>query len=444
MTSIDLTNSESPQTSSSKIDADVKVALVAEERDGYRLSIKGRMYALAVISVLMFFLTPFPGVLYFHGLIACFAITGLLAGYCQNQSWFRPWQHYSIVLAEFALLTFTVIFPNPFVGEPYPPQITYQNGNAIYLFVLLVGLAFSYRPKMVLWGGLAGAICWAVGLLWMLSLPETISVMTIGSEKFNADPYTYLTQATYVDMGVRLQELVVFVIIAGLIAATVYRSRRLVLKQVTAERDRSFVREALGKYVPVSVANAIVADQGALQPQRQTATMLFCDMEGFTALVERTDPADVFTLLNEYFAALGAAVVAEGGVINQFQGDAILATFNLPVEDTDHADAAVRAALAIRNVCEARTFAGQSLRARTGIATGEVIAGSVGSGSQLAYTVHGDAVNMAARLEQMNKQTGTTILIAESTFEAVKDRHNAEHMGKIPIRGHADASVYTV
>jgi len=444
MTSIDLANSETPPTKSSEIDADVRAALVAEERDGYRLSIKARMYALVVISVLMFFLTPFPGVFYFHGLIACFAVTGLLAGYCQNQNWFRPWQHYLIVLAEFALLTFTVIFPNPLVGEPYPPQITYQNGNAIYLFFLLVGLAFSYRPKMVLWGGLAGAICWGVGLMWMLSLPETISVLTIGSEKFNADPYTYLTQITYVDLGVRLQELVVFVIIAGLIAAIVYRSRRLVLKQVTAERERSFVREALGKYVPVSVANAIVADQGVLQPQRQTATMLFCDMEGFTALVERTDPEDVFALLNEYFAALGAAIVAEGGVINQFQGDAILATFNLPVEDADHAGAAVRAAMAIRDVCEARTFVGQSLRARVGIATGEVIAGSVGSGSQLAYTVHGDAVNLAARLEQMNKETGTTILIAENTFEAVKESHNAEHMGEIPIRGHAAASVYSV
>ena len=131
-------------------------------------------------------------------------------------------------------------------------------------------------------------------------------------------------------------------------------------------------------------------------------------------------------------------------MINQFQGDAVLATFNVPVEDADHAGAAVRAAMNIRKACETETFAGQKLRNRVGIATGEVIAGSVGRGVQLSYTVHGDAVNLAARLEQMNKETGTTILIAENTYDIVKDRFEAEHMGEIPIRGRSAASVYSV
>ena len=157
MTASNLTTSETPATGFGDIDADVRAALVAEERDGYRLSIKGRMYALAAIAVLMFFLTPLPGVFYYHGLIACFVVTGLLAAHVQGKIWFRPWHHYVIVLVEFALLTLTVIYPNPYSGEPYPPQLTYQNGNAIYLFVLLAGLAFSYRPKLVLWGGRAGA-----------------------------------------------------------------------------------------------------------------------------------------------------------------------------------------------------------------------------------------------------------------------------------------------
>jgi class 3 adenylate cyclase len=278
----------------------------------------------------------------------------------------------------------------------------------------------------------------------MLMQSETISILTIPGAEFSAAPLEFAAKLTFVDLGVRLQELVVFVVCASLIAIIVLRSRRLVLRQVKAERERHFVREALGKYVPVAVANAIVADRGVLKPQRQTATMLFADIEGFTGLVERSDPAEVFAILNDYFSAIGAAIVDQGGVINQFQGDAVLATFNLPVDDPDHAAAAVRAALGIRQACEGRTFSGQAIRPRVGIATGEVIAGSVGSGSQLAYTVHGDAVNLAARLEQMNKRTDTNILIAGETVRAAGQDLEANHVGEIPIRGRAAADVYSI
>ncbi len=430
-------NSTSPES-------DINAALATEEQDGYRLAIKRRMYALAAIAILLFFVTPFPGVLYYHLLLAVFAITGLLVNFCQVQPWFRPWHNYPFVLADFALLTFTVLYPNPLTKIAYDPQTVYHFGTFIYLFVLLVGLAYSYRPKLVLFGGVAGTACWGVGLLWMLSLPTTTSILNVSGDLIDADPTGYLMTPTFIDLGGRLQEAVVFMIIAGLIAAIVLRSRRLVVRQITAERERHFVSEALGKYVPLSVANAIVADRGFLKPRRQTATMLFADIEDFTGLVERTDPADVFAILNAYFSSIGAAIVAEGGVINQFQGDAVLATFNLPIEDPDHAGAAVRAALRIREACQTQTFAGQNIRTRIGIATGEVISGSVGSGVQLAYTVHGDAVNLAARLEQMNKRTGTTILVAEATVAAARDNLEVEHMGDIPIRGHAAASVYSV
>ncbi len=442
-------NAISPSSAAAQPDwqspaTDISDALVAEEREGFRRALTGRLYALLAISGLLPFLTPFPEVLYYHGLIAVFAVIGLLANYFQNQIWFKPWHHYLFVMADFGLITFTVLYPNPLGDSAFPPQTTYQNGNAIYLFVLLVGLAFSYRPRLVLWGGLAGALSWGLGLLWILSLPETTSILSIDSDAFSAAPFDYLTQPTFVDLGVRLQELVIFAVCASLIAIIVMRSRNLVLRQVTAERERHFVREALGKYVPVSVANAIVADRGVLKPQRQTATMLFADIEGFTGLVERTDPAEVFAILNDYFAAIGAAIVDQGGVINQFQGDAVLATFNLPVEDPDHAAAAVRAALGIRQACQNQAFASHTIRSRVGIATGEVIAGSVGSGSQLAYTVHGDAVNLAARLEQMNKEIGTTILIAGETVRAAGEGLEAQQVGEIPIRGRAAADVYSI
>ncbi|MBT3790860.1 MAG: adenylate/guanylate cyclase domain-containing protein [Alphaproteobacteria bacterium] len=415
-----------------------------EERNGQRLALKGRIYTLIPIAILLLFVTPIPDVFYFHGLITVFGVLGVLGYFWQRHPAFKGWHQRIFATADFALLTSILVIPNPLATLDYPPQLTYHLNNSIYLYVVLMGLAFSYRPATVIFGGIAGAVCWGLGLVWMLSLPDTLSILNVDEAKLIADPFMYLSNIKFIDLGVRLQEVVVFLVCAGLVATIVMRSRRLVYRQAMAEQDRHFVREALGKYVPASVANAIINDRGALEPQRQTATMLFADIEGFTGMVERMDPADVLAMLNAYFSKVGKVIVEEGGVINQFQGDAVLATFNLPIEDPDHAGAAIRAAQKIRSAAEQHEFAGHKLDCRVGIATGEVVAGSVGSGQQLAYTVHGDAVNLAARLEQMNKETDTRILISESTIAASTAEFDSRLIGEIPIRGRANAKVYTI
>ena len=437
-------DSISLSSTSSTGNADVSHTFAQEELNGQRLALKGRIFTLIPIAVLLFFVTPMPDVFYFHSLIAVFGLLGVAGYLWQRHPAYKGWHQHLFAASDFALLTVILIIPNPIATLEYPLQLTYHLNNSIYLYVVLIGLAFSYRPATVVIGGITGAICWGIALLWMLSLPDTLSILNVPEAKLIADPFGYLSNIKYIDLGVRLQEVVMFLICAGLVATIVMRSRRLVYRQAKAEQDRYFVREALGKYVPASVANAIIQDRGALEPQRQTATMLFVDIEGFTSMVERMDPADVLAMLNAWFAQAGKVIVDQGGVINQFQGDAILATFNLPVEDPDHASAAIRSALGIRLAAEHSVFAGHQLGCRIGIATGDVIAGSVGSGQQLAYTVHGDAVNLAARLEQMNKETGTRILIAERTAEACGDEFELEAIGETPVRGRADAKVFTV
>ena len=121
--------------------------------------------------------------------------------------------------------------------------------------------------------------------------------------------------------------------------------------------------------------------------------------------------------------------------MNQFQGDAILATFNVPLADPDHADKAVAAALRIREAVRSREFGGVALRTRIGINTGSVVAGNVGSEGRLNYTVHGDAVNLAARIEQINKDYGSDLLISESTVAMLKSRPPIEEIGEVRVRG---------
>jgi len=123
------------------------------------------------------------------------------------------------------------------------------------------------------------------------------------------------------------------------------------------------------------------------------------------------------------------------GVINQFQGDAMLVTFNIPLDDPQHADHAVQAGLEIQQISKSTTFAGVQLRTRIGINTGEVIAGNVGAGNRHNYTVHGDAVNLAARLEQLNKQYGTLLLLSATTVERLTGNYGLERIGEMAIRG---------
>ncbi len=203
-------------------------------------------------------------------------------------------------------------------------------------------------------------------------------------------------------------------------------------------RQLDVIREVFGKYVPESVAEAIVAGKGHLKPIQTTATVLYSDLEAFTSIAERMSPEQVVQMLNEYFPTVIEPIKRQGGVVNQFHGDAMLVTFNVPVEDSHHADQAVRAACEIQQVLKGRTFAGASLRTRIGINTGTVIAGNVGSGDRVNYTVYGDAVNLAARLEQLNKDYDTRVLVSGTTVSLLTDTYPLEAMGKVTVRGKHD------
>ena len=212
-------------------------------------------------------------------------------------------------------------------------------------------------------------------------------------------------------------------------------------------QDRELIRSVFGKYVPHHVATGILQDpDGVMQPRSSIATILYSDIQGFTAVAETTPPDKLVTLLNEYFDLVTEPIWRHGGVINQFQGDAMLVTFNVPVEAPDHAAAALRAATEIVTLLEGRTFGGEvRFFTRIGINTGSVVAGSVGAKDRLNYTVHGDAVNLAARLEVMNKEYGTAILLSESTKTAAGDGFPFARIGEVAIRGKSEhVTIYTL
>jgi adenylate cyclase len=219
------------------------------------------------------------------------------------------------------------------------------------------------------------------------------------------------------------------------------------VKQISSPiREIEFLSSALvqmtrglsgfARYLPTELVQALIARGREDLPESREATVLYLDLQGFTQIGERSTPGELVGLLNEFFTVVNQFILAEGGAVIQFQGDAILATFNVPAEHPQHARAAVRAALAIHTALEQRTFTGNvRLRARIGINTGEVVAGTVGSSARANYTVHGDAVNLAARLENMNKAHNSLILVAASTVAQAGSGFLFEHIGDVEVRG---------
>lgn len=213
---------------------------------------------------------------------------------------------------------------------------------------------------------------------------------------------------------------------------------------VTGLNERKLIRETLGRFVPEKVASSLLAGGGQIEPLQTNATILFCDIESFTQLTESLGPVKIVEVLNTFFSAMVEILERHDGVVTQFQGDAILATFNVPISNSNHAANAINAAQDMLSKVASTRFADEELNIRIGINTGPIVAGAIGAEGRLSYTVHGDAVNLAARLESLNKKFATRLLISEYTT-SLTDEFEFQQVGESAVRGQSQViRVYTL
>jgi adenylate cyclase len=213
-------------------------------------------------------------------------------------------------------------------------------------------------------------------------------------------------------------------------------------------RERERIRETFGVYVTREIRDEILAGRASLEGQLQEVTVLFADLRDFTPWVERTEPRTVVRDLNEYFTEMEAAIRAHGGLVLQYIGDEIEAVFGAPLHAGDHADRALAAALEmrerLRRLNARRTESGKpALRNGIGIHTGTVLAGSIGSAERLTYALVGDAVNLASRIQGLNKDLGTEILVSDATRSRLTGEAVLEALPAVRVKGKSvEVSVY--
>ena len=305
----------------------------------------------------------------------------------------------------------------------------------LYVFIFIALRALRFEPMYVIAAGLSAAVGWLAMLVYAAMSGEMV---------VTRDYVRYLTSNSVL-IGAEIDKVITILMVTGVLALALARSRRILYRAVLD----SVLAKDLSRFVAPEVAVRISTSERGLQPgegEVREATVLFTDIEAFSTFAEKVSPERLVALLNEYFEAISAVVERHGGVITQFQGDAMLITFNTVRDDADHAAKAVRTAAEIQQLTRERLF-GDAVRMRTrcGINTGRIVAGAVGSAERLLYTVHGDEVNIAARLEQLNKKYGTYLLAAESTVRAAGAEFAFRPVDEITVRGRASATrVYTL
>jgi adenylate cyclase len=217
-------------------------------------------------------------------------------------------------------------------------------------------------------------------------------------------------------------------------------------------REKRQVKRLFSRYVPRDVYEQLLADpeRAALGGKRREMTVMFSDVRGFTALSEHAAPEDVVAQLNEYFSRMVDVLHAHHGTLDKFVGDMVMGLFGAPLDDPYHADHAVQAALAMTRALDDlnRDWAASGrpvLDIGIGISTGDMVAGNIGSQSIMSYTVIGDTVNLGARLESLNKDYGTRVIISEATRAALKGRYDIRPLGEATVKGKSQrVAIYEV
>jgi adenylate cyclase len=347
--------------------------------------------------------------------LTLFAVLVLLRLYFAMTGQLTRWMLALSVVGEMAILMF-VIWAYHLQYEQ-PAQFYLKSTQFVYVFILIALRALRFEPTWVILSGLTAIVSWLILLNYAL-MHASVNPIT----------WDYVTslRSIQIHYGGEFDKMLAVFVVTTVLALALIRARKLLAKAVSGQQavaDLSlFFDDSVARRITQSEA-AVMAGQGELRQ----AAILFLDMRGFTEASAKMGPSDLIKLLGEYQGLMVPIVRAHGGNIDKFMGDGILASFGAVMPDARYAAnalAAVDEIMAAADDWQARRKSADLAApgVGAGLATGEVVFGIIGEGKRLEYTVIGDAVNLAAKLEKHNKAEKTRGLTTRITFEAARSQ----------------------
>jgi adenylate cyclase len=416
-----------PGTAGSSLSA----AIAREEVSGLAYAFWGRLAVLGSLALWVGITIPFERSQIYLLAIGGFALLGapsyLLARYGIRSTAITV----ALLLLDAGLLTYILIVPPSFLVHEWTPQINLRLPNFLYLGVFLVSWSLSYSPALVLWAGGASMVAWGIGVAWVISLPDSIvrsAQSAFDGSMTGQQVVSRFLDANYVSFTTLQNQLVFLALVTGILALSVWRSRRLSHRRVAAEAERT----ALSRYFSPNIVRELSdGDRDLNRSSVQPVAVLFADMVGFTAISERLPPAELIALLREFHGRLVQVAFAHGGTVEKYIGDAIMVHFGTPRTRPDDPQRALACACAM--IAEMQSWSAERGRVGevpielgVGVHYGEVLVGNIGDARRLEYTVLGDTVNVASRLERLTREIGCALVVSDALMNAVRGSSGAD------------------
>ncbi len=425
-------------------------ALRRAERTGFKIAVIGRTAAVMLIAVAYLLSYYFPINVGIFGITATIALGGLTS-LAAIGTRYEKQARFALFAFDATAVTVLLAFVPLSSGGNVPQNLVFLTSSVQHYYLVVAAAILTLSPPLVLWTG-----AWAAGGLlfatwWILSgMEQVVSYNNLPIAPPRDVYIDTVLNPNFLGIASRIQEALIIVLVTAIAALAVHRARQVVRDHAKAEASQRRVQNLFGRYVPAPVLRELL-DEGHLVPQTRLATLLFADIEGFTRLSEGMHPTKLVHFLNEFFTAVTDIVDQNGGVVVNYIGDAVLISFNAPLPVESHADRALSASREILAMTANRKFDGIPVRLRIGIATGLIAAGTVGAGDRQTYTVYGDAVNLAQRLQELNKEMGTDCLICGATARHARNglltrlgMFTIRNLGApIEVFGHKDESLAT-
>jgi adenylate cyclase len=290
--------------------------------------------------------------------------------------------------------------------------------------ILLVLVTFIVTSAMREWQTRRQALVAALGLLF--AAIELLAIGAIAVLLFTS--FSYVLSVVSASLAV----------VGGYIMSTTYY-------YITERKERLLIKSMFSTYVNPTVVEELVAhpERLVLGGRREELTVMFSDIEGFTSISQGMEPESLVAILNEYLSVMSTIIFRNDGTLDKYEGDAIMAFWGAPLPQRDHALRACLSALEMHEELAVLNAAGKAhdrpvIRIRIGINTGEMVVGNMGAAGKFAYTVIGDSVNLASRLEGANKEYRTGIMVSERTYDLVRDQILGRRLDRIAVRGRTE------